>query len=126
MDIRAANLNRQRQLLFKLWKQYLALDAWRTRQAFQIMSEFYAKLLLALLQHWLLILGCWETHDRSLVKAASCLKKHAFHLLAVLRNFAALVLVLADILAQLNRCKVQKRRARPATFQLLSLADSLS
>jgi hypothetical protein len=83
------------------------------------MSEVYAKLLLALIQHWLLILGCWEEAERSLVKAASFLKKQSFHVLAALTNFTALVLVLENILPQLSRCKVQKRKARPATFQLL-------
>jgi hypothetical protein len=109
----------QIELLFKLWKQSLSLDEWRSKQAFQIMSEVYAKLLLSLIQHWLLILGCWEEAERSLVKATAFLKKQAFHLLAALRNFTALVLALENILPQLSRCKVQKRKARPATFQLL-------
>jgi hypothetical protein len=124
--LRLLRLRWQIELLFKLWKQHLALDEWRTQQPFQIMSEVYAKLLLALLQHWLLILGCWEFDARSLVKATACLRKQAFHLLAALRNFAALLLALTDILPQLSRCKIQKRKARPATFQLLSLAVPLS
>lgn len=116
----------QIELLFKLWKQYLSLDEWRSKNPFQVMSEVYAKLLLALIQHWLLILGCWEEDDRSLVKACLLLKKHAFHLLSVLKDFAALVQALAVLLPSLARCKVQKRKTRPATFQLLGLADSLS
>lgn len=116
----------QIELLFKLWKQSLSLDEWRSKQAFQIMSEVYAKLLLALIQHWFMILGCWQEDDRSLVKACSLLKKQAFHLLSVLYNFTALVHVLNTILPHLSRCKIQKRKARPATFQLLGLADPLS
>ena len=116
----------QIELLFKLWKQSLSLDEWRSKQAFQIMSEVYAKLLLALIQHWLMILGCWEEDQRSLVKACLLLKKQAFHLLSVLHDFSALVLALDLILPKLARCKIHKRKARPATFQLLSLADPLT
>lgn len=116
----------QIELLFKLWKQSLSLDEWRSKQAFQIMSEVYAKLLLALIQHWLMIVGSWEEDERSLVKACLLLKKQAFHLLSVLPDFSALLHALGLILPTLARCKIQKRKARPATFQLLSLAHSLS
>jgi hypothetical protein len=116
----------QIELLFKLWKHSLSLDEWRSKQAFQIMSEVYAKLLLALIQHWLMILGTWEEDDRSLVKACLLLKKQAFHLLSVLHDFSALVQALNSILPHLSRCKIQKRKARPATFQLLGLAHSLT
>lgn len=116
----------QIELLFKLWKQTLSLDEWRSKQAFQILSEVYAKLLLALIQHWFMILGCWEQEARSLVKACLLLKKQAFHLLSALHDFSALVHALGLILPNLARCKIQKRKARPATFQLLSLAHSLS
>jgi hypothetical protein len=115
----------QIELLFKFWKQSLSLDEWRSKQAFQIMSEVYAKLLLALIQHWFMILGCWEEGDRSLVKACLLLKKQAFHLLSVLHVFSTLVQALNTILPHLSRCKIQKK-ARPATFQLLSLAHSLT
>lgn len=111
----------QIELLFKLWKQTLSLDEWRSKQPFQIMSEVYAKLLLALIQHWFMILGAWEDAERSLVKASSFLKKHAFHLLAVLRDFRALIKALKLILPHLSRCKIKKRKSRPATFELLSL-----
>ena len=37
----------QIELLFKLWKSDLSLDEWRSQQPHQILSEVYAKLLLA-------------------------------------------------------------------------------
>jgi len=42
----------QIELLFKLWKQHLSLDESRSQQPQQILSEIYAKLLTALIQHW--------------------------------------------------------------------------
>lgn len=113
----------QIELLFKLWKTDLSLDEWRSQQPHQILSEIYAKLLLALIQHWCLLLGCWQQENRSLVKACQALRKHAFHLLAVLPHFAALLQALRLILPTLARCTVQKRKTRPATFQILGRAS---
>lgn len=124
--LRLLRLRWQIELLFKLWKQHLSLDKWRTKQPCHILSEVYAKLLLALVQHWLLVLGCWDEENASVVKAAFFLRKQSFRLLSVLHDFVTLVRTLSAILPQLARCKIQKRKARPATFQLLGLADSLS
>jgi len=112
----------QIELLFKLWKDELSLDTWRSQQPYQILSEVYAKLLSALIQHWLLLLGCWENEQRSLVKAVRALRKHAFHLLTVLTDFDMLSRTLQRILPTLARCSIQKRKTRPATFQLLARA----
>lgn len=112
----------QIELLFKLWKTDLAMDNWRTQHPQQILTEIYAKLLLALIQHWLLLLGCWSHADRSLVKAIHALRKHAFHILAALPSRPLLWRALHTILPTLARCKVSKRKTRPATFQLLARA----
>lgn len=112
----------QIELLFKLWKQTLAIDVWRTQQPWQILTEIFAKLLLAVVQHWLVLLGCWAEPDRSLVKAVLVLRKHAFYLAAVLAHFPSLVSALLTILPSLSRCSIRKRKARPATFQLLERA----
>ena len=113
----------QIELLFKLWKSDLSLDAWRSQLPHQILSEVYAKLLLALIQHWLLLLGCGHYENRSLVKATKVLRKHAFHILAAISDFALLLRTLRLILPTLARCTVQKRKTRPATFQLLGRAS---
>jgi len=113
----------QIELLFKLWKTDLSMDDWRSKQPHQILSEIYAKLLLALIQHWLLLLGCWLHDNRSLVKATHALRKHAFHLLAALPCAAQLIRALQIILPTLARCTISKRKTRPATFQLLARAS---
>lgn len=112
----------QIELLFKLWKQDLSVDAWRSQLPCQILSEVYAKLLLALIQHWFLLLGCWANERRSLVKACHALRKHAFHLLSALSHPHRLVQILNLVLPTLARCSIQKRKARPAAFQLLARA----
>jgi hypothetical protein len=112
----------QIELLFKLWKSTFALTSWRTQHPQQILTEIFAKLLLAIIQHWLLLLGCWGELDRSMFKAALVLRKHAFHLAAVLPSRSALVPAITAILLSLSRCSIPKRKAHPATFQLLRCA----
>ena len=112
----------QIELLFKLWKQTFALTTWRTHQSQQILTEVFAKLLLAVIQHWFLLLGCWGELDRSLFKAALVLRKHAFQLAVVLPSRSLLASTLHSILQTLTRCLIRKRKARPATFQLLERA----
>jgi hypothetical protein len=112
----------QIELLFKLWKDELSLDAWRSEQPYRILTEVYAKLLLALFQHWLFVVSCWDTPDRSLVKASRLLRKHAFHILSALPHLKSLCRCLHSILPTLDRCRIQKRKARPAAFQLLARA----
>lgn len=109
----------QIELLFKLWKSEVSLDEWRSSHPYQILSEVYAKLLIGLIQHWCLLLGCWHIEDRSLVKASRVLRKSAFQILAALSDLGFLERTLHIILPTLARCRVQKRKARPATFQLL-------
>lgn len=112
----------QIELLFKLWKHTLAVDASRSQQPWQILTEVFAKLLLAVIQHWFVLLGCWGELDRSLVKAAMTLRKHAFHLATVLAHSPLLINALLTILPSLTRCLIRKRKARPATFQILERA----
>lgn len=112
----------QIELLFKLWKDELSLDTWRSQQPHRILSEVLAKLLLALFQHWLLVSSCWHIPNRSLVKASRLLRKHAFHILSALPHLKSLCRCLQSILPTLNRCRIQKRKARPAAFQLLARA----
>jgi len=111
----------QIELLFKLWKQILTVDEWRSHHPWQILTEVYTKLLIALVQHWICVISCWQDPRRSLVKATFLLRKHAFHLLGALSQFPKLIDVLTQIVQQMPRCLIQKRKSRPATFQLLGL-----
>jgi hypothetical protein len=56
----------QIELIFKLWKSHGSIDEWRTENPWRILCEVYAKLLVMLIQHWILLAGCWEYPDRSL------------------------------------------------------------
>jgi hypothetical protein len=109
----------QIELLFKLWKSHGHLATSRSAQPWRIVCEVYAKLLMLVIQHWLLLLGCWDNADRSLTKAVFTLRKHAFHLALVLIDTPRLGLALAAIIRAIRRCRLNKRRSHPATFQRL-------
>lgn len=110
----------QIELLFKLWKSHGQIDSFRTHKSWRILCEVYAKLLAQLVQHWLLLVSCWEYPDRSLVKAAQTVARLAFALTVALGCRQALeevVRLLQRCLA--GGCRMNKRKTKPNTCQLL-------
>lgn len=111
----------QIELLFKLWKSHGRLDVSRSAQPWRVLTELYAKLTALVLQHWLLLIGCWALPDRSLVRAAQTVRAHALGLLPALADRGRLLAVLATI----RRClgvghRLAKRNRHPNTYQRLS------
>lgn len=114
----------QIELLFKLWKSHGQVNEWRSHNPWRILCEVYAKLLGQLVQHWLILIGCWECPDRSLVKAAQTIRKHVLHLASAWRDPQALERALAVVqrcLAQVGR--LNKRRLAPSTAHRLAAFD---
>jgi Transposase DDE domain len=109
----------QIELLFKLWKQEGRLDESRSADPWRVLCEVYAKLIALLIQHWLLLVGCWDQPARSLVRAAQTVQAHAICLLRSLAHPARLleeVTAIARCIAA--GCRVAKRAIRPSAFQL--------
>jgi hypothetical protein len=111
----------QIELLFKVWKSHGRIDESRSSNPLRILCEVYAKLLALVIQHWAVLTSNFNLLERSLFKAFQTVQKYAFHLAAVLfsrrRLCAALELISRSLRAG---CRKNKRRARPATFQLLA------
>ncbi len=110
----------QLELLWKLWKHYGCLDEWRTKQPWRILCEIYAKLLGLLIQHWLVLLACWQEPHRSLVKAAKAVRSHVILLAYALTGEFTLAFVVHKI-QQATRCgsRLNTRKTHPNTSQLL-------
>jgi hypothetical protein len=110
----------QIELLFKLWKSHGQIDSWRSGKPARILCEVYAKLLAMVLQHWMLVLGCWEFADRSLVKAAQVVRDHASELAGAQARIERLSEVLQTIQRVLMRtARMNTRKKHPNTYQLL-------
>lgn len=111
----------QIELLWKLWKQEGQLDRWRSANADRILTELYAKLLGLLITHWLTLLECWQAPNRSLVKARQVVAWMAPLLaLGVAGAVDLEPMVQRTAGAMASGCRVDARRKRPATYQLIA------
>ena len=111
----------QIELLFKLWKSHGQVDNSRSQQPWRILCEVYAKLLAMIVQHWVLLVGCWQQPNRSLVKAAQAVQGYALALLSALGKSSERV---AELLGEIHRClwrtgRLNTRNKKPNTYQLL-------
>ena len=108
------------ELLFKLWKSHGHVDESRGAQPWRVLCEVYAKLLAVLISHWVMLTELWDYPDRSLVKAAQLIQKHAFHLASSLWSQCALEDALNVIRDGLRACcRMNTRKEQPNTYQLL-------
>jgi hypothetical protein len=116
-----ARLRWQVELVFKLWKSHLKIDEWRTRNPWRILCEVYAKLLGALVQHWILVVTGWGQADRSLVKATRVIRSYVRSLALALQDPEGWKAVMSVIRRCLDRrCRLEKRGTVPSSYQLLS------
>jgi len=110
----------QIELLFKLWKSHGLIDESRSSKPWRVLCEVFAKLLAMVIQHWVLLTGCWAFPQRSLVKAAQTVRQHALHLASTLTDTAALCTALTVIHRCLAAgCRINRRKTKPNTYQLL-------
>ncbi len=116
----------QIELLFKLWKSQGRVDEWRSAQPWRILCEVYAKLLAMIVQHWVLLVGCWHQPNRSLVRAAQTVQGYALALLSAVGKSPERV---AELLEEIHRClgcagRLTTRKKKPSTYQLLLTAPN--
>jgi hypothetical protein len=110
----------QIELLFKLWKSDGKIDAWRSTKPWRVLTEVYAKLVAMVIQHWILVVTCWQDTQRSMVKGAQAVRAHACYLACVFDAADQLAIALTSIArCLLTGGQVHKRRKRPNSWQLL-------
>ena len=114
----------QIELLFKLWKERGGIDKWRSENPWRILCEVYAKLIAMLILHWTLLAGCWKYPHRSLVKAARTVRSYAVMLAYSMTGAMPTSEVVRQIGSCLSSgCRIERRRKRPNTYQLLLALD---
>ena len=109
----------QIELLFKLWKQYGQVDMSRSKNPWHLLCDIYAKLIGMVIVHWVMIVGCWSVPSRSMVKAAKAIRQQIILIARALAGRNNLDQILQEITQGLDRCRIDKRKKRPNTFQLL-------
>ena len=112
----------QVELLFKLWKSYLHIDEWRSANPWRVLCEFYAKLIVGVINQWIAQLELWQYPDRSLFKAFQTTQIYVVPFLAALQKDRA---ALAEVLQAISNlvctvAQINKRRCRPPTYQALA------
>lgn len=110
----------QIELLFKLWKSDLQIDKWRTTNPDRIMCELYAKLIGAIVTHWLLLVGCWNNPQRSLRQAIPTIRGLAWQFANSITRPVLLRHAFAALERALSCCQMERSQARPCAFQLLA------
>ncbi|HEV2660760.1 MAG TPA: IS4 family transposase [Ktedonobacteraceae bacterium] len=117
----------QIELLFKLWKQHALLDEWKASSPWRILCEVYAKLLAMVVQHWFVLLSCWDDPYHSLPGVAEVLREQVPTLVHGLRGHLSLTRAIR-LMTQSVRggCSIPKRSTRESTSaRLLSVSEPL-
>jgi hypothetical protein len=110
----------QIELLFKLWKSGSQVDQSRSLKPYRILAELYAKLIGVVIQHWCIVLGCWEELERSMTKAARIVRENAVSLARGMRSRRHLATALRQVLTDMpGHCRVNTRKAKPNHCQLI-------
>ena len=114
-----ARLRWQVELLFKLWKSQGRLDQSAGQRPWRVLCELVAKLLGLVVQHWAL-LTAGPPLRQSQHRSAKRVRAAAERLAAALGDVEALLEELQQLRQRLQRVAgKQKRRAKPAAFQLV-------
>jgi Transposase DDE domain len=110
----------QIELIFKLWKSQGQVDVLREVQQWRVLCEVYAKILGQIVQHWLLLVSCWQQAARSLTKAAQTLRLHVMGVAKAMRQTARLEEEIETIARCIGAgCRMNRRKKHPNTYQLL-------
>jgi len=118
----------QIELLFKLWKSHNRLAHHRPgATAVEAMAVLWAKMLGALLQHWLLLTTSWPDDRRSLLNAARALRDWITPIIATLNDHDQLSRTVAQVQTHLaHAARIQSRKKNPSHFQLIRNPELLN
>jgi len=110
----------QIELLFKLWKTHNQIDQSRSKKHGRILCEIYIKLLVVLIQHWILLTGLWDIPQRSLVKGTQLIKEQTARFAEAVEDKSKLIMFLLDMSKRFKHgCSLNKRRTNPNTVDQL-------
>jgi hypothetical protein len=108
----------QIELLIKLWKSHGEIDLVRDVNPWRVLCELYGRLLGQIVQHWVILVSCWDQAGRSQTKAAQTLRGHWLCLATSLRVVERLREALTTVARCMRAvCRMNPRKGRPNTYQ---------
>ncbi len=117
----------QIELLFKLWKEYALVDDWKASSPWRILCEVYAKLLAMVVQHWFVLLSCWDDPYHSLPGVAEVLREQVPTLVHGFAGHLSMTRAIRLVTQSVRGgCSIPKRSTRVSTSaRLLSVLEPL-
>ncbi len=113
----------QIELLFKLWKQCALIDEWSGTKPWRVLCEISAKVLAMVVQHWFVLLSCWDDPHRSLMLVAEGLREQVPVLVHGLMKRLPLQRALRLMVARVQaNCSIAALSTRPSTSRRLQSA----
>src|SRR5437764_9928354 len=116
----------QIELVWKLWQMQGEVDEWQTANLARLLCEVYAKLLGVLLQHWLMLLSCWDDPHRSTIGVSEIVRDQVVilaHVFAGSLSLRQALRLLCEAIRQAAGRSIAGRSARPSTSRLLLACD---
>ena len=114
----------QVELIYKCFKSIGKIDASRSDKPYRILCELYAKLIVAILRHWIMLAVGWRCLKHSLTKTAELITTYA-RTLAI--GFRRSVMSLRQTFDEIKRafqngCYIERRANRDTTLEYLENA----
>jgi hypothetical protein len=98
------------------------LDEWQTNNEQRILCEIYAKLLGLLLQHWVMLLTCWEDPHRSWITVSEIVRDQTVvlaHGFCGRLSLTRALRLMCEAIIQAAGRSIAGRSDRPSTSRLL-------
>jgi hypothetical protein len=110
----------QIELLFKRWKSQDLVAELSGSTDVRQMVRVWARLLAALVQHWLVVASAWGNPALSWVKVSEAIRGFAVSLMAALDQLPELERVIADLCKVVTKTCRRNKRSKPGTVELLN------
>ena len=116
----------QIELLIKLWKSHGEIDLVRDVNPWRVLCELYGRLLSQIVQHWLILVSCWEQPARSMSKAAQVIRLRWVCLAQAMKRLSQLIEAIENVVRVIQAgCRMNPRAKKPNLYQrFLASADS--
>lgn len=119
-----ARIRWQIELMYNCFKSIGKVDTSRSDKPYRILCELYAKLIVAIIRHWVMLVSGWRCLKHSMLKTAELISTYARTLsIGFRKSIMSLRQVFDEIKhAFQNGCYIERRASRDTTLEYLENA----